>query len=249
MELLGVKIDNLDKESIIARIAKFLATDSFHLIVTVNAEILVAAQTNKKYAQVLNQADLNIIDGSGPQIVLWFKYRQKIHRWPGVDLIGEIVKQAAEKQLAVLLLGASPLSNQKTAEKFKQKYPDLKVFSLPGGAIYFDQSSDKWQQDERIISFIKEKEPAVILAALGHPKQELWLYHHRHLFPSVRLAIGVGGSFDFIAGRAKRAPYYLRKLGLEWLWRLLLEPWRIKRIYNATFKFLYLVVKYPSNKK
>ncbi len=248
MELLGVKIDNLDKKNITAKIVEFLSTDSFHLIVTVNAEILVAAQKNKKYTQILNQSDLNIIDGSGPQIVLWLKYRQKIQRWPGVDLIEEIVKQAAEKQLSVLLLGASPLSNQKTAEKFKQKYPNLKIFSLPGGTIYFDQSSAKWQQDKKIISFIREKKPAIILAALGHPKQEFWLYHHHHLFPSVKLGVGVGGSFDFISGKAKRAPYFLRKLGLEWLWRLLLEPWRIKRIYNATFKFLYLVVKYSGNK-
>ncbi len=248
MELLGVKINNLDKKSVIAKLGEFLSSDNFHLVVTVNAEILVTATENKQYAQILNQADLNIVDGSGPQIILALKYKQKIYRWPGVDLLGEIIKQAAARQQPVLLLGSSSFSNQKTAEKFKQKYPNLDIFSLPGGEIYFDQTKEEWQQDKNIINFIKEKKPAVILAALGHPKQEFWLYHHRHLFPSVKVAVGVGGSFDFISGKTKRAPLYLRKLGLEWLWRFLFEPWRIKRIYNATFKFIYLVVKYSGNK-
>ena len=100
--------------------------------------------------------------------------------------------------------------------------------------------------NKQLIRRINNAQPEILFVALGAPKQEIWIYENLKKMPSVKLAMGVGGSFDFISGRIKRAPLIFQRLGLEWLWRLILEPRRIKRIYNATAKFGWVVLK---NKK
>jgi len=97
--------------------------------------------------------------------------------------------------------------------------------------------------NNELIQSINKAQPDILFVAFGAPKQEKWIYENLKKMPSVKLAMGVGGSFDFISGKVKRAPLIFQKAGLEWFWRLILEPWRFRRIYNATVKFGWLVLK------
>jgi N-acetylglucosaminyldiphosphoundecaprenol N-acetyl-beta-D-mannosaminyltransferase len=110
--------------------------------------------------------------------------------------------------------------------------------------IHFEITDDIYKsKNNELVQRINEAQPDILFVAFGAPKQEKWIYENIKKMPSVKLAIGVGGSFDFISGKIKRAPLIFQKLGLEWLWRLILEPCRIKRIYTATLKFGWLVLK------
>ena len=100
-----------------------------------------------------------------------------------------------------------------------------------------------YQDEKKVVDKINLVKPDILLVGLGSPKQEKFIYENLKKMPSVKLAIGVGGAFDFISGHVKRAPHILQKIGLEWLWRLALEPKRIKRIYNGVFKLGFLVIK------
>lgn len=122
------------------------------------------------------------------------------------------------------------------------KFP-AKGWSALGGKIPNSYNNKFYKLNEELIQRINRTKPDIILVAFGVPKQEEWIYENLKKMPSVRLAIGVGGSFDFISGKVKRAPLIFQKLGLEWLWRLILNPRRIKRIYNATIKFGWMVLK------
>ena len=96
---------------------------------------------------------------------------------------------------------------------------------------------------KKVIKKINKAKPKILLVGLGSPKQEKWIYENLAKIPSVKVAIGVGGAFDFISGRIKRAPEFLQKIGLEWLWRLVLQPWRIKRVSKGVIGLSWLVLK------
>jgi len=103
-------------------------------------------------------------------------------------------------------------------------------------------NAESAELNNKLIQKINNARPDILFVAFGAPKQEVWIYENLKKMPTVKLAIGVGGSFDFISGKTRRAPLIFQKLGLEWLWRLILEPRRIKRIYNATVKFGWLIL-------
>ncbi len=141
-----------------------------------------------------------------------------------------ICQLAAQKKWPVFLLGGEEGVAEKTAENLKNKYPDLEIQTT--GIIL--GTVPKGQSFRR---------PAILFVALGASKQEKWIINNLAKMPSVKLAMGVGGAFDFISGRVRRAPKPLRLIGVEWLWRLFCQPWRMGRIFNAVVKFPYLVIK------
>ena len=128
----------------------------------------------------------------------------------------KICQRAAQNDWPVFLFGAGPGVAEKAIENLKSKYSGLRI---------------------------DEKEPSILFVALGAPKQEKWIVKNLKEMPSVKLAVGVGGAFDFISGRVRRAPRFVQDIGLEWLWRFGRQPWRAKRIYNAVAKFPWLVIR------
>lgn len=244
MELLSIKIDNLNNKEVLTKIGEYLDSDSWHQIATVNPEFLVAAQNNERFKKVLNECHINVTDGFGIKIAALLTGQIPPIRFAGIDLIWDIFRICEQKNCSVLLLGGLPEVGDKAVTKILNKYTNLNISAITGGNIKYDFNSGSWWQDPEILSKIKELKPQIIMAALGHPKQELWLSDHKDNLPSVRLAIGIGGSLDFISGSVRRAPIFLRQLGLEWFFRLIQEPWRLKRIFNATFKFIYYILKY-----
>ncbi len=222
MNILGVKIDNLDIEEVLKRVNGFLESQKQHYIVTPNPEFLIKAQEDQKFKEILNQADISIPDGVGLIFASWFLNQPIKKRIQGIDLMEKICEQSAQKNWPVFLMGGQQGVAEKAIKNLKERYPGLRIKSG------YEQV---WGQ------------PEILFVALGAPKQEKWINDNLSGLPSVKLAVGVGGAFDFISGRVKRAPKLMRQGGLEWLWRFGRQPWRAKRIYNAVIKFPWLVMK------
>lgn len=241
--ILGIKISTLSKKQILNKISEFLNNHNSHTIFTPNPEFLLEARKNEEFFYILNQADLAIPDGFG-LVLASLLMGKRLKRISGSDLIYDICALAAKENKSVFLLGGSGNTAEKASEKLKKIYPNLQIVGAEQGlrAGEWEIKSRQWTKGEganqRLIERINEVKPDIIFVAFGHPKQELWIYHTLKHLPSVKVAMGVGGSFDFIAGTVKRAPRIMRVIGLEWLWRLLQEPrTRWKRIYNAVVKF------------
>ncbi|MBT3817080.1 MAG: WecB/TagA/CpsF family glycosyltransferase [Candidatus Magasanikbacteria bacterium] len=242
MYCLGIRINSYKKETVIEHIRGLLRDNEQHTIFTPNPEMLVDAKKDAYFTEVLNSSDLNICDGFGIRLVSKFH----IERITGVDLMQDICNVAAEEGKTVYLLGSGDEDVlKKVKEKLEKKkvniagmHAGVKITTRDDGSIDYDEEEHDAMIDDIIVCA-----PDILFVAFGHGKQEKWIYEQLPHLPSVKLAMGVGGTFDFIAGKAKRAPKLLRVLGLEWAWRLLLEPSRFKRIWKATVVFLFLVLK------
>lgn len=262
--ILGVKIDKIASKEVLDNIKSFLLSDSAHYIVTLNPEMVIEAQKNEYFRNVINDADLSIADGTGILLANRLLNNDSLpERISGADLMPDICGSDVVKNMKIYLLGAGEGIAKKTAEVLRNKYPHLNIVGAEEGIILKDQGSSikdqneinnsennnistqrtsDGKEDEALINRMNKFRPDILFVAFGAPKQEIWIHENIKKIPSIRLAIGVGGSFDFISGKMRRAPRILQKLGLEWLWRLAQEPKRSKRIYNATIKFGWMVL-------
>lgn len=270
MTILGIKIDNLFFSQALDKVEEFLEDGRSHYIVTPNPEFLVRAQKDEEFKKILNQADLALADGIGLVFASWFLGEKIKERVAGVDLVEAICQRAAEKNRPVFLFGAGPGVAEKAAENLRKKYGGLEVFALAYRLPDFDFALRKTNFFESLSParasrkqhahaydskklFSSRKAcissqgtvfpPAILFVALGAPKQEKWIAENLKKMPDVKLAVGVGGAFDFISGRVKRAPKFMRTLGMEWLWRLIIQPWRIERIFKAVVVFPLLILR------
>jgi len=234
-KILGVKISLLDKKSILNKIDKFLSDNTNNkakYIVTPNPEIILKANQDEEFFYILNKADLSIPDGIGLKFA-GFLIGKNFKRLTGADLTLDILKKAENTGEKVGILnsynGLSSSNDIKNA--LNKKYPRLEFFV----------SDYKNELNSDIIRF----KPDILFVNFGAIKQEKFIYHNRDRFDNLKLAIGVGGAFDFLTGKIKRAPKFMRNLGIEWMWRLIKQPKkRIKRIWNAVFVFSFKIFKW-----
>ncbi|MBO8173596.1 MAG: WecB/TagA/CpsF family glycosyltransferase [Bacillaceae bacterium] len=208
-------------------------------IITANPEIVMLAQSNPELQQAIQKADLITPDGIGIVIASRLLKKQNNgqvipERVAGYDLLHGIMKQADQNHWKVYLLGASPDSNQGAADKLKTLYPNAQIVGHRDG--YFTQ-----EDEPEIIRDINDKQPHILFVALGAPKQEIWISKLLDRL-NVNLAMAVGGSFDVLSGKAKRAPVIWQKLYMEWFYRLLSEPRRWRR-QLALPRFMLDVIK------
>jgi len=231
LQLLGVKVDDVSIDEALKKIEGFLADGRQHYIVTINPEFIVRAQKDDEFRQILNEADLAVPDGIG---VVWasrFIGDGLKERVAGIDLVVRIKNQESRiKNKKVFLFGG----RNDVAEKIAGEWPEVVGFS---------------ENPDEATALINKYGPDVLLVALGAPKQEKWIAENLKKLLSVKVAIGVGGAFDLISGRLKRAPKFIQKMGLEWLWRLGQEPKRIGRIFNAAAVFPLLILEEKFFKK
>lgn len=219
--VLGVRVDCLDMEASLDRIEQFVDAGGHHLVATVNPEFVMRARVDQDFARVLESADLCLADGSG---VVWAARRQGCAmREPvtGVDLIPPLAALCARRGFRIFLLGAAPGVANDLATRLRVEYPELEVEAHAGTP---DPSADV-----ATLALIRAHKPQVLLVAYGHPKQELWIDRMRESL-GVAVAMGVGGSFDYLTGRIPRAPTWMRRARLEWLFRLVRQPWRVRRM-------------------
>jgi len=254
MKILGVKIDEISLKDARAKVGEFLNLDGQYKIFTPNPEMLVKVQKDEYFKEVLNLGDLNICDGNG--IVLGSKLLSRartegslkvIH---GSDFMLEICKIAEQGEKSIYLLGSgSEYVVKKTFENLKEKFLNLNTVGYhPGPKIIDHGKKIEVEGNEKVIDDINLKKPDILFVAFAFGKQEKWIAENLKKIPSVKIAMGVGGSFDFISGHIKRAPKWMRMIWMEWLWRLIQEPRRIGRMYNAVVIFPYLALKSRSKK-
>lgn len=247
MKLLGVRIDPLTRAQARVRL------DERQIIFTPNPEIILEAQKNPAFRHALGQGTLMLADGHGlllgitllrihnrflrilaffPLVFIFIFWKAPFRRSipeviHGSDFMDDVVKHAAHQGWPVFFLGAGPGVAEATARSFSKRYPTLKVAGF--------SSADP---NEAAAKEVRDSKAEVLLVAYGAPKQELWLTEFLPSLPHVRLSMAVGGSFDFYSGKIHRAPSFLRRLGLEWLWRLCLNPrQRMRRIWRAVMVF------------
>lgn len=233
IDILGVKVDNLSKEELQENISE-LKTKT---VMYVNANSINIAQKDREYKEILNSADIVYPDGQG---VIWaarvFGYRLK-ERMTAADFFYQVCKKISKKKIKLYLLGSHPGIAKKVKERLKQNIPLLNVIGTHHG--YFDKEEEK-----RIVGEINNLKPDILVVGMGTPKQEEWIYYNRHCL-SVSLCWAVGGLFDFISGKIKRAPRWMLHCHLEWLSRLLQEPKRLwKRHTVGNLIFVYRVLKF-----
>ena len=191
-------------------------------VCTVNPEFIMAARRHPAFAQALAAADLCTPDGIG---VLWAARLAGVRldeRVTGSDAIYRLCERAAAQGWRIFFLGAAPGVAERAAAKLARLYPGLPVAGTYGGS----PADADWPQ---IRQHLAAAQADLLFVAYGHPRQDIWIHQHREELP-VAVALGVGGAFDFVAGITPRAPLWLRRLGLEWLFRLARQPWRWRRM-------------------
>ncbi len=204
-------------------------------IVTANPEILLAAQEDPDYANALRAASWRTVDGFGLQLALRAR-GNPLDRVTGVDLAETILAHAAANDWRVALFGSTPDTLERASAACLRRFPGLALKGWSGGEV--DATGDEDARTRADREAFEAWHPDVLLVALGGgKKQEFWIEKHLTAWPWLRIVMGVGGAFDMWAGRLPRAPGFLRRFGLEWVWRLWLQPSRWRRIWRAVFVF------------
>lgn len=226
-------MDDATEAQVLKFVAEAVESRSSQKIVTVNAEYVVKAQRDPEFLQVVHNADLATADGAG---VLWALRRQGIgipRRVGGSDLIWSISHQAAECGHRVFFLGAGPGVANQVAARLSARYPGLFVAGCYAGSPGEDEIG-------HIVDLIRRSKADILFVAFGAPQQDLWISQNLQS-TGASVAMGVGGSFDYVAGVARRAPLWMQDHGLDWFWRLLHQPWRWRRM-TALPIFVWLVL-------
>jgi len=255
INILDVKINNISKQEAAKLFINFTKANKQNIVVTPNAEILLQAQKNLQLKKILQTSNLNLPDSVS---LLWagmvvqnnwsllrsifeliflplrkFFWKNTFQEQIcGSDFIYNICDLAQKNKKKIFLLGAQNNIANKTKLILEKKFPNLKIVGAIAGSPY--TKDDHW-----VIDKINESSASILLVAYGCPKQEFWIQRNLEKCSFLKVAIGLGGTFDFIAGNIPRAPLFLRKIGLEWLFRLVKEPRRFIRIWQAVIIFPY----------
>lgn len=244
--VLGVRVDRVTQqqalnsiEQIVARWRERTDTDatlSCQQVVTLNPEFVMEAQRNAPFRRCINEAALVVADGGGVVWATRYLHAPVPERITGVDTITELAKRCATTGYRLYLLGAAPGIAEMAAQQLQQRFPGVQIAGTYAG-------SPALAEEDEIIERIRAAQADILCVAYGAPAQDLWIYRNLTRLP-VAVAMGVGGAFDFLAGKQQRAPQWMRRVGIEWLYRLYREPRRWRRILVAVPQFgLTVLVK------
>lgn len=239
--VLGVRVDRISQEQALQKMTEMIAQRrasdnqlSCQQLITVNPEFVMAAQHHTDFRQAINAAALVVADGIG---VVWATRYLKAptpERITGVDTLVALARRCAEAGYRMYLLGAAPGVAEEAAARLQSLAPGLQIAGTYAG-------SPAPAEEEAIIERVRAAQADVLCVAYGAPAQDLWIHRNLSRLP-VAVAVGVGGSYDFLSGRQRRAPRVMQRFGLEWLYRLYREPWRWRRML-ALPRFAVLVIR------
>lgn len=219
----GIPVHAVTATEALALVEEYMAAPRLHQIATVNPEFVMAAQNDAAFRHALRTADLCLPDGVGLIYAARRWGRSLPERVPGSEFVYALAERAAACDWPLFLLGAAPGVAEEAARLFAERYQGLKIAGTYSG-------SPDPAENEAIVRRINDSGATLLYVAYGAPRQDKWIERNRHTLASVRVAIGVGGSLDFVTGRAVRAPRWAQDRGLEWLYRLYKEPWRWRRM-------------------
>lgn len=222
VDLMGVRLDPVTMPQAMAEAERFIREDRPHMIVTTDATGFMKAQDDPEFRSIVNQADLVTPDGAGVVLAARLLNIPLAARCSGCDMVSALCGVAARLDRPVFLLGAGPGVAEKAAENLCEQNPGLRIAGCQDG--FFTE-----EQEPEIVARIRQAHPGVLFVALGIPRQEKWIRGHLEEL-GVPICVGIGGSFDVISGLKKRAPVWMQRTGLEWLYRVWKEPWRLPRL-------------------
>ena len=223
VDILGVGFDRVALVDAVARIEQRLDGGERTFIITANPEFVMLCRDDREVADIAAHADLVVPDGTGAVMAARLLGDPLPGRAPGRLLVDRLAALASERQLSVFLLGAAPGIAERAAATLRLRHPELRIAGTYAGSA---------DDDADVVPRVAAAAPDVVLVAFGMPKQERWIARNMPRLPSVRVAVGVGGSLDYLAGAAKPPPPIVHLVGLEWLWRLVRDPkrWRRQRV-------------------
>lgn len=229
LSIMGVRIDNLSMNEVLKIAEEKIEKNEQYIIYTPNTEFIMMCQKDKEFLNLMNESDINIPDGIG------LIYAGKIKKHPlkekvgGYDLSVNLLKMANDKGLKLYVVGGKPGVAEAAMENVREKYPGIKIVGAQHGYFKGTHLGKKGHEEElAVIEDINKHQPHILFVGFGAKKQELWIENNKDLI-NANVIIGNGGTLDGLAGIVKRAPDIFIKLGLEWLYRLMKEPKRIKR--------------------
>jgi N-acetylglucosaminyldiphosphoundecaprenol N-acetyl-beta-D-mannosaminyltransferase len=227
--ILGVRVDRLTQAEALSELSKFVHERRAQpemvpcrQMVTVNPEFVMAAQKHHLFRQAINEAAMVVADGVGIVLACKWLRTPTPERVTGTDFMPALARLCAQHGYRLFLLGAAPGIAEQAATRLQEIAPGLQIAGTYAG-------SPSVEEEEEILARLQTAQADVLCVAYGAPAQELWIYRHLSRLP-LAIAIGVGGAFDFLAGKQKRAPATMQRLGLEWLYRLYREPTRWRRM-------------------
>ena len=225
-QIFGIPISSEKPEIVLEQIIKGLASNQdFAHVVSLNPENLVQSVKDPQFKQIILEAKYTINDGVGIVLASRILNGGFVPRMTGVDLMENIIFEASKESLRVLLIGGKPKLAEQLADCYNQSYPASKFKGIAG---FRDVRTPSQNERKEVLSIVAAMRPQLIFVAFGSPEQEKWIYENRASLQGIT-CIGVGGSFDFLGGVVTRAPRLIRRLGLEWLYRLIKQPWRWRR--------------------
>jgi N-acetylglucosaminyldiphosphoundecaprenol N-acetyl-beta-D-mannosaminyltransferase len=235
--ILGVAIDNLTMADVLSIVEEEIAEGGFHQIATANVDFLVNSVNDDELRETLNRCDVVLADGMPLVWASRFLGTKLKERVAGADLVPQLANLSAQHGYRIFMLGADEESSSGAAQWMRRNFPAV---CISGRYSPKFQSLEEMDHEEILIR-IEEARPDILLVAFGNPKQEKWIAMHRNRL-KVPVCIGVGGSFEFLSGRFRRAPVWMQRNGLEWLYRTIQEPSRLARRYftNGTGLLRYL---------
>lgn len=222
VNVLGVNIDKVSIPEAVDKIFDMLDERKCHSVFTPNSEIILNAYKDAEFAEVLNSADLLTADGIGVVYASKILHNPIKSRAAGYDIACGVVDKISESGHRLYLFGGKPGIAEKAKKKIEEQYPFIQIVGTRNGYFTDDES-------QRIVNEINSVGADIVFVCLGAPKQEKWIYENRDKVKA-RVMMGIGGSLDVFAGEVERAPEIWCRLGLEWLYRLIKEPWRFKRM-------------------
>ena len=239
-DICGVRVDNLTFEEATRRIEALVERRQPDLIVTCNIDHIIKLQKDSEFRAIYEKSSLAVADGVP---LLWaaaFLGTPLKGRINGTDLFEKLCEIAAIKKYKLFFLGGRPGAAIAAAELLKKRHPNIKIVGTYAPPMGFEKSAE---ENRKIVEMIKDSAPDILFVGLGAPKQEKWIYSHKDEY-RVPVSIGIGVSFELVAGIVKRAPGWMQASGLEWLWRLVMEPARLwKRYLIDDPLFFWLVLK------
>ncbi len=235
--LLNIDIDLFDdEEEVLALLSKDIDSGRSIELFFLNAHCFNLAQKDREYFDILNSCDYLLNDGIGIKIASKIEKLVLKKNLNGTDFIPEIAEMASKKGYKIFLLGAKDGIAEEAAVKLKEKFEGLQIAGVHSG----------YGLDESVLEMINNSKADILIAGMGVPMQEKWIRENKSKLGSVKLFVGGGAILDFLSQRIRRAPLLMRKIGLEWLFRLCLEPGRLWRRYlvgNFLFFYYILVLK------
>ena len=222
VDILGVPFANVSPSEAVDIIRSYLDGEDKHMVFTPNPEMVMLAQKDAEFNRILNGSDMNIPDGIGIIYASRIKKHPIKERVAGYDTVQAVFERIKDKDRSVYFFGGAPGVTDTARREMEERHKGLKIAGCANG--YFDE-----KREREIIDEINALSPDLLLVGTGFPKQEKWIYSHLPEL-NVKTAIGVGGSFDVMSGRVKRAPDIFIKLGLEWFHRLITQPSRFVRM-------------------